>query len=166
MKKRAGRILSFIPVILWAVMIYRFSDTPAIVSTNESVAVTEVILNFMGRFVPIDPFAKAYLIMVFEPYIRKIAHMTEFGVLFLLLLPPLNIFFTKRLPRVLVALAAAFLYACSDEYHQLFVEGRSGMIQDVAIDMIGVFIAMLLYLFLVMVVFVIKTAFREWKKTR
>ena len=29
------------------------------------------------------------------------------------------------------------LYACTDEIHQLFVPGRSGMIRDVFIDSIG-----------------------------
>ena len=32
---------------------------------------------------------------------------------------------------------ATFAYACSDEWHQTFVEGRSGQVSDVAFDMLG-----------------------------
>ncbi|UYJ41604.1 MAG: VanZ family protein [Lachnospiraceae bacterium] len=31
----------------------------------------------------------------------------------------------------------AVLYACTDEYHQLFVPGRSGQLRDVMIDAVG-----------------------------
>lgn len=36
-----------------------------------------------------------------------------------------------------LAFAFCFIYACSDELHQLFVEGRSGSPVDVGIDAIG-----------------------------
>lgn len=35
------------------------------------------------------------------------------------------------------AVALSFLYACSDEWHQTFVAGRSGKFADVGIDAIG-----------------------------
>jgi VanZ family protein len=34
----------------------------------------------------------------------------------------------------LYAMAITFLYACSDEFHQLFVPGRAGRFTDVLID--------------------------------
>jgi VanZ family protein len=43
-----------------------------------------------------------------------------------------------------IAAAIAFAYAVSDEYHQSFVEGRAGSPVDVAIDAIGVILAMAL----------------------
>ncbi|MEN6409159.1 MAG: VanZ family protein, partial [Anaerolineaceae bacterium] len=42
------------------------------------------------------------------------------------------------------ALAAAFLYACSDEYHQWFVPGRNAWWLDVVIDTTGAFAAIFL----------------------
>lgn len=41
-----------------------------------------------------------------------------------------------------------FLYACSDELHQHFVEGRSGNIVDVGIDSIGIILGVTLFLIL------------------
>ena len=37
----------------------------------------------------------------------------------------------------LVAIGICFLYACTDEYHQLFIEGRAGQFTDVLIDTAG-----------------------------
>jgi VanZ family protein len=40
-------------------------------------------------------------------------------------------------------------YACTDEFHQLFVPGRAGLITDVLIDSIGaVFITLILHLYM------------------
>jgi VanZ family protein len=39
---------------------------------------------------------------------------------------------------IAIAAAVSFLYAVSDEYHQSFVEGRTGSPLDVAIDAIGI----------------------------
>lgn len=70
--------------------------------------------------------------------IRKIAHILEFfclGVTGTLLFSEL----CKRKRNALsLSLLLSFLYACSDEWHQTFVPGRSGSLSDVCIDSIGV----------------------------
>jgi VanZ family protein len=40
-----------------------------------------------------------------------------------------------------------FLYACSDEIHQLYVPGRSGNIKDVFVDSIGISLVLVVYYF-------------------
>ena len=42
---------------------------------------------------------------------------------------------------VLWAVGIAFLYACTDEFHQTFVRGREGTPRDVLIDAVGMAIA-------------------------
>ncbi|MSX02948.1 MAG: hypothetical protein F2813_07285 [Actinobacteria bacterium] len=69
---------------------------------------------------------------------RKILHATEYGVLFGLWWRAFN----WRAP--LAAAAIAILWAASDEYHQLSVQGRHGTPVDVLIDSTGVLIAWLL----------------------
>lgn len=75
--------------------------------------------------------------------LRKLAHMTEYGLLVFLLWRPLREIASKR-----AALAAAFvvslLYAASDEWHQSFVDGRHGTPVDVGIDAVGMTVAALL----------------------
>jgi VanZ family protein len=68
---------------------------------------------------------------------RKLIHMTEYGVLWWLLLRAL------RFARPGLAAAIALAYAASDEFHQTFVHGRSGSPVDWAIDGAGIAVAWL-----------------------
>ena len=72
--------------------------------------------------------------------LRKYAHMAEFAML---AMPAFGFFREllpgqRRWPAFLTGLLFCFLYACSDEFHQLFVPGRAGMFSDVLIDTVGV----------------------------
>lgn len=60
---------------------------------------------------------------------RKIIHATEYGLLTFLL--------WRALRSVPPAIAVAIAYACTDELHQHFVNGRHASPIDVAIDAIG-----------------------------
>jgi VanZ family protein len=74
--------------------------------------------------------------------LRKLAHITEYGVLTGLwfwalrpsVRPPLN-------AALGVAGAIALVYAGTDEYHQHFVRGRHAAVRDVLIDLVGIAIA-------------------------
>lgn len=74
--------------------------------------------------------------------LRKLGHMVEYGLLWLLWWRALG----YRPAGTAAALAAiiTLAYAASDEWHQTFVEGRSGSPVDWAIDAAGVGIAWLL----------------------
>lgn len=76
--------------------------------------------------------------------LRKLAHMTEFGLLFLLWLRGLGTPPTRP-ARPALAAVIAVAYAASDEWHQSFVEGRNGSPVDVLIDATGVALAYLLW---------------------
>ena len=71
--------------------------------------------------------------------VRKAAHMTEYLVFYCTV--RFGLHFTYRTSnvkrRLLTALAIVFLYACTDEFHQLFVPGRAGRFTDVLIDCFG-----------------------------
>lgn len=72
--------------------------------------------------------------------LRKLAHMAVYGLLTLA-------WWWALLPRtrrpLAVAVVIALLYAASDEYHQSFVADRSGHPLDVAIDSVGILLAVL-----------------------
>jgi len=71
-----------------------------------------------------------------DTLLRKVAHVTEYAVLGLLLARAL-----PELPAVAWSLGVA--YAVTDEIHQTFVEGRHGAPLDVAIDAAGVLVGVL-----------------------
>jgi len=92
--------------------------------------------------------------------LRKIAHIVEYGLLAILIL---RMFFNNEeikkdlrtgkasqqnmLYREIIAagILVTLLYALSDEFHQVFVPGRSGSLWDVGIDSIGIVLGTFLY---------------------
>ena len=81
----------------------------------------------------------AYLDVV-HTVVRKIAHFTEYALLGVFF--AVDVWLWKgRLGKLRHILLIAWLcgtaYAMSDEFHQLFVEGRSGELLDVLIDSSG-----------------------------
>ena len=88
---------------------------------------------------------KRYYIDKFVRPVRKSAHFTIYlllGLLFTSILKEYNII-DKRC--IIYTLIFVFLYACSDEIHQLFVAGRSGEILDVLIDTSGGMVGSVFY---------------------
>jgi VanZ family protein len=75
-----------------------------------------------------------------DTLLRKLAHITIFGVLWLTLAR------AARWRRPLLTVAIAILYAVSDEVHQSFVAGRHGTPVDVAIDTLGIGLAVLAWI--------------------
>jgi VanZ family protein len=73
--------------------------------------------------------------------LRKAAHATEYALLTLLWAWALR---PATRWNVVAAAVLSVLYAASDEYHQTFVEGRTGALGDVLIDSAGVVIALAL----------------------
>ena len=82
---------------------------------------------------------------------RKCGHLSEYAVLALLLWRAIH-HPTRNEPRrpwrwdeAGLALALVFLYAATDEFHQIFVPTRSPLITDVMIDTSGGAIALALW---------------------
>ena len=79
---------------------------------------------------------------------RKCGHLTEYAILTLLLWrgihrPIQNNPHAWSWPEAGLALALAFLYAASDEIHQIFVPNRTALTSDVFIDTTGGALALL-----------------------
>lgn len=69
--------------------------------------------------------------------------MCEYAILFLLIYYGLHKTI-KYQYKLLISLIISILYACCDEFHQLFIPGRSGQFKDVIIDTIGIIIMLLI----------------------
>jgi VanZ family protein len=69
---------------------------------------------------------------------RKLGHVTGYALLTALWAWALNGVVKRPL---LLAIAISLAYACSDEYHQTFVRGRTGTPVDVSVDAIGMALA-------------------------
>jgi len=92
---------------------------------------------------------EAYLGETANVPVRKLGHVTEFGILSLLYWKTL-VYFLKVKGRelspvlaIVFAFLGAFAYACLDEWHQAFVPGRSSSFYDVLVDSSGMLVAMI-----------------------
>ena len=125
-------------LVLWMALIFSFSNQKDVDSSKDS-------NSFIDRTV-----VKIYKIFnenitkekeneIIEKYtypIRKLAHYTLYfilGILSFLVVKDYSI--NKKL--IIYSLLICFLYACSDEFHQLFIIGRSARVLDVMIDTFG-----------------------------
>lgn len=84
-------------------------------------------------------------IPISEFIVRKAAHMSEYALLTLTLIYG---FYKNHYPIqkiIIYSLIGTFLYACSDEMHQLFIGGRVGQFTDVLIDTCGGCLTIIFY---------------------
>lgn len=122
----------FIPAICWMIFIFIMSHTNGNDSSSQSNFIAKLILEFIN----IDHNTLTFMI-------RKIAHMSEYAILLLFIY--YGLYKTSTYKYLLsTTLLITFIYACSDEIHQLFIPGRSGQLIDVLIDTSGALIMILI----------------------
>ena len=124
-------------------MIFYFSSQNGEESAQTSTGLAVFVMRLL---VPgFDSLSAAERAMYFDRllyFVRKAAHFTEFAMLgasLRLLFHALSL----RRP-ILIAWSVGTLYACTDELHQMFVDGRGAVWQDVCIDSAGALTAALL----------------------
>ena len=128
MKKTIIRIILIILILLWMYIVFGFSGQ----NGEESSGISFKISMLLTR-------NNEEVSRTIEPYIRKIAHFSEYAVggilIFLLILT-----FEKISPKVrnISSIIITIIDAISDEVHQVFVPGREGKIVDVYIDTLGI----------------------------
>lgn len=133
------KYLAWLPAILMMAAIFWFSAQPADVSTEMSDGVTRLLLMMAEAvgLMELSPEKIYGLCVLLSTPVRKCAHITEYALLYLTVLFGLKHWQVQGNRRLGRALMITVLYACTDEFHQLFVPGRAGMVTDVIIDSIG-----------------------------
>ena len=148
-KKRTYiQLLSFLPALTIMVMIFLFSAQPAHISQGTSSPLAEGLVHVWERFFgEFKESVRLEQIDRMDVVVRKTAHMTEYLLLSLSIGIPLYYYHFRSKKLYLITFLSSVFYAGTDEFHQLFVEGRSGRISDVGIDSIGIAIGCLVLFF-------------------
>lgn len=143
MNKR--RVL-LIPLLLWMIVIFWFSAQKAEESGHISGTLSYQLIKTANHFFALeyDTDAMEQMAEKIDYPVRKMAHATEYAILAVLMYLNICQYTPHTTKRYVLAWTGATLYAATDEFHQLFVEGRSGMISDVGIDGIGAVIGILM----------------------
>ena len=154
------RNLAGVLAIVWMCVIFAFSAQ----TKEESSAVSE---SFSYRVVSstnfffhldMDDARVREIADAIEGFVRKAAHMTEYGILSVLLYIWIGQWSMRFLRRWGTAFGAATVYAATDEIHQLFVAGRSGRFTDVCIDGLGAGLGIFVFILLVRIVGLVQAA--------
>ena len=133
------KILFTILVVIWCAVIFIFSKMSGDVSNGRSSKIIKKILNNITH-----KKIKENTLKILNSILRKCMHATVFCVLGILIILCLNAFRISGLKLPIISIVLAFIYACSDEIHQLFVDGRTCRFTDVLIDTTGATIGILI----------------------
>lgn len=142
------KTISIISLILWMIIIFSFSSADANKSTGTSDKVMTTMIEIKDKITDQEtPISEKEIIVKNSSfYVRKIAHITEYLILGLLMFNALKQF---NILNIYYAIILCILYSCTDEFHQLFINGRSGSFRDVLIDTIGILLGTYLYKILI-----------------
>ncbi len=127
MKK--NKIIIGILIVAWLAVIWGHSMQPATVSEQESGR----FLSVLSQILPFLAYNDLGMFMV-----RKSAHFTEYAIMGVLLCLEFSHYFKGWFRRMVEPVSAGLAIAFIDETIQLFVEGRSGQVSDIWIDVAGV----------------------------
>ncbi len=123
MKKK--RLILLLLIIAWAILVFGLSGQDGGQSSGTSRKLVEFFTS------------NEEIIDIVEPYVRKLAHFSEYGlggILFTLLFTTYK--WSDRKVMV-ISIALGIWYASIDEIHQLMVDGRHGSVFDVYLDSLG-----------------------------
>ncbi len=109
-EKIVKQLNAWLPVVLWAFLIFRFSS---------------------GTI----PVASAVYWQDFA--VKKFGHVLLFGILSVFVYRAFRINKVNRKNAAIWAVVIATFYGATDEYHQFFTQGREARIRDVFIDSVG-----------------------------
>lgn len=137
------KIASIFLVLVIMLVIFNFSNQKGSESaslSNEVIMITVEIFTDVKR----DSLEMQYYIDKYGFFVRKAAHFTIYFILGLVVMNALYICGVNRYITLYVFIIC-FLYAISDEVHQLFISNRSGQVSDVLLDTSGSILASYIY---------------------
>ena len=129
------KFIKSLVLILWMGIIFAFSSQANSGTTTQNILEASL------------PFFELQLIETLNFIIRKLAHLTEYFILTLLVVSLLKEYTKSERKIIILSLIFCFLYACTDEYHQSFISGRTATLRDVFIDTTGGIIYLIIYYF-------------------
>lgn len=129
---------------LWMGVIFWFSSKPALESSSMSNNIIDNTIIKICQIVNDDLNDKqiANIRKIVSRPVRKLGHFTVYFILGLLVVSMLKSYGIKNI--IIVASIICFIYAFSDEIHQLFVDGRSCEMLDVILDTFSSMFSMML----------------------
>lgn len=133
------KLLSFVPALIIMYCIYSFSAQNGTTSSNLSYKVSFKIVQITDHALNLDLSNEQMVqgIRRIHFYVRKAAHFSEYFLLAVSIACPLYVYGIRGIWLLVTSGLFCIGFASLDEFHQLYVSGRSGSIRDVCIDSSG-----------------------------
>lgn len=127
-RKKLQKFLAWLALLVWMGVIFYFSHQSGDASMQLSDGILDSFKSLFQNF--LDYHTLSYIV-------RKIAHFTEYFILGLLIYHLVKQYRVISKTEIIWMILFCVIYAMSDEFHQVFIGGRSPMIFDVIIDSLG-----------------------------
>lgn len=127
-KKSFQKFLAWVALLVWMGVIFYFSYQSGDASMQLSDGVLDLFKSLFQNF--LDYPTLSYIV-------RKIAHFTEYFILGLLIYHLVKQYRVISKTEIIWMILFCVIYAMSDEFHQVFIGGRSPKVFDVIIDSLG-----------------------------
>lgn len=148
MKKFLRYIFLLLAVAIMGFIFY-FSAQTSTNSAKQSGTLIEFFAKiFVKDFQSFNIITKNTLIKSYQGIIRTLAHASIYGALGFFVKGFFSTYNVKKAISFLYSIGFCFLYAVSDEIHQLFVAGRGFQIIDIIVDTTGAFLGVLFMTFI------------------
>ena len=151
------KIIKIALVIVCMTIIFTFSSDTSYESTKKSNKIIITVAEMINKK-ELSQKEKDRYINKFVFIVRKSAHFFIYLILGLLVASLIKEYSLVNKRMMIYSFLICFLYAISDEIHQLFVNGRSGEIRDILIDSMGSLVGIGIY-------YLIRRRKNEQKKT-
>ena len=127
-RKKLQKFLAWLALLVWMGVIFYFSHQSGDTSMQLSDGILDSFKSLFQNF--LNYHTLSYIV-------RKIAHFTEYFILGLLIYHLVKQYRVISKTEIIWMILFCLIYAMSDEFHQVFIGGRSPKVFDVIIDSLG-----------------------------
>ena len=138
------KIISLVFLVCWMIVVFIFSSEVGNESSVTSGNTIRAIFTFFCNDIEYTKLEQ--IIDIFQPLVRKIAHLTLYTIGGFFIYNFLYRFKLNKNKKITLSFLIGAIYAITDEIHQFFVPGRSSSMLDVFIDSVGIIIGIILLL--------------------
>lgn len=139
------RVIFLTLLIATLIIIFGFSAQNGETSGNISRKIAQIIVDI---FKPnVDNITTT--INQTERIIRKLAHFGIYTSVGIWTMSLMTTFKIKEKNKLILTSITGFIYACTDEFHQSFINGRMASFTDVIIDTLGVIFGILIVMVII-----------------
>jgi VanZ family protein len=133
------KYISWLPSVVIMCIIFIFSSKTATESGQSSMEIANTLVSAYEYTTnnQLDMEYRQDILPKLDHIVRKVAHGMEYAILAASIVFHFWVqgYNTRKI--FFLAILISGMYAGTDEFHQLFIDGRSGQITDVGIDTLG-----------------------------